>query len=406
MGKSQLLATTYKTYKELVLSWAQVIRLNEFGVFIWPLFSDPDYRIDQFISDHTFQKKLKLFNKRIYIHISFLNNPSPLEKNKIYTELLFALRDNIGKKFDYSYGLTESLQFLEEHGFSIIFFIEGLDKQMILNNYEVVKELYEIHQKIKKTSFLFFLQYPVSERLLNSALQKLNIHTNLIHYQGAFSIADSLRFILYLQRKWKVQINSSMKEFLVKTFDINYGLIKSAIRIIRLHKDISKEDVIKNEFIKERAEIILRSLPDELVTTIQKKKDITPMIAQKYEEVIEYLIQTNMIQKKRKSLHFICSYYDALTMNLDSKGDEVKRFTERFLSQKEAFIFEELNRNKGILVTRERIGDVMWGEEVGELYSEWAIDQAIHRIRGKLQEAHLSCNLITRKGLGFILLES
>jgi DNA-binding winged helix-turn-helix (wHTH) protein len=335
-----------------------------------------------------------------------LNNPGPLEKNKIYTELLFALRDKIGKKFDYSYGLNESLQFLEENGFSITFFIEGLDKQMTLNDYGVVKELYEIHQKIKKTSFIFFLQYPISEHLLSSTLQKLNIHTNLIRYQGTFSIADSLQFILYLQRKWKVQIDTSTKEFLIKTFDINYGLIKSAVRIIRLHEDISKESIIKNDFIKERAEIILRSLPSELVVMIQNKKDITPIVMQRYETVIEYLVQTKMIQKQKKSLRFTCAYYDTLTVISHSKEDNGIHFTERFLSQKEALIFEELKRNKGVIVTRERIGDVMWGEEVGELYSEWAIDQAIHRIRGKLQEAHLSYNLITRKGLGFILLES
>lgn len=405
MGKSPLLATTYETYKELVLSWAQVIRLNDFGVFIWPLFSDPDYRIDQFIDDNKFQKKLLLFNKRLYIHISFLNNPGPIEKNKIYTELLFALRDKIGKKFDYSYGLIESLQFLEENGFSMAFFIEGLDKQMTLDDYSIIRELYEIHQKIKKTSFLFFLQYPISERVLSNTLQKLQIHTNLFHYQGAFSVEDSLQFIKYLQDKWTTIINSSMEQFLIKLFDRNYGLIKSAIRIIRLNKNILKEDIIKNYFIKERAQVILQSLPYDLVRIIQNKQEITQEITQKYENSIEYLLQTKMIQKQGLSLRFICEFYNTILLEPPLNENKEVHFTEHYLSQKEALIFEELNHKLGRLVTRERIGDVMWGEEVDELYSEWAIDQAIHRIREKIKEANQTYSLVTKKGLGFILLK-
>ena len=114
--KQPILATTRQTYEELVMAWVRVVKLNDIGFFIWPLFSDPDYRIDQFIVDFPLQKKLHIHEKHIYIHTSFLNNPGPLEKNSVYSELLFALRDKVGKQVDYAYGLIETLQFLEENG--------------------------------------------------------------------------------------------------------------------------------------------------------------------------------------------------------------------------------------------------------------------------------------------------
>lgn len=231
------------------------------------------------------------------------------------------------------------------------------------------------------------------------------MHTNLITYQGAYTQRDSNQFILYLQNKWSTKVAASTRNFLVDTFGLNYGLIKSAIRLHRFNNTLTNKQLIKSEFIKERARVILQVLPQELVKIMQSKKPLSSQLVQKHKSIIEYLIHTKMAKWQDKTLCFICSYYDSIIISPVSNLPQETHFIEYFLSQKEALVFEELKNQQGKLVIRKRIGDVMWGEEVEELYSEWAIDQVIHRIRKKLTKANLSYELKTKKGTGFILLE-
>jgi hypothetical protein len=402
MPKKNILATTYKTYKNLVDDWVKPIKLNDIAFFIWPLYNDPDYRIDQFTSDKGLIKSSLGNKKIIFLHTSFLNNPELTSKELIYTELLIALRDKVGNKIDYSYGLIETLKFLESKEYKLVFFIEGLDRQMFQNNYLVVEEIYSLHQKLKKTSFLFFLQYPISITQLSNNLQNLRIFTNIISYQGAFSNDDSLQFCKYLQNKWGTQINNKLNKYLVRVFSNNYGLIKNAIRIFRFDKSLSMEQLMNHQTILERAKITLNMLSKELISAIQNNEQIHSVFLKKYHSVIEYLIASRMVKVENGKLNFICNVYNKLILDKSDKKQENSDFINQQLSLKEELVFTELNKNINKIITRERIGDVIWGEEVDDLYSEWAIDQTIHRLRQKMIKFKIPFELITKKQRGFI----
>lgn len=78
---------------------------------------------------------------------------------------------------------------------------------------------------------------------------------------------------------------------------------------------------------------------------------------------------------------------------------------ERFTRQ-EYLILTALLKKTNSLFTRDDIGDVLWGKESYEKYSDWAIDQVISKLRKKIAILGTKDQLITIKGRGYKLITS
>lgn len=82
--------------------------------------------------------------------------------------------------------------------------------------------------------------------------------------------------------------------------------------------------------------------------------------------------------------------------------EEINLF--ELLSSREAQILKLIFDNPTVVVTRESIAEIMWGDGWNEQYSDWSIDQTISRIRKKLSKIGLPSSVIrTMKGRGFQL---
>ncbi len=73
---------------------------------------------------------------------------------------------------------------------------------------------------------------------------------------------------------------------------------------------------------------------------------------------------------------------------------------DRFTAQ-EFNVIKFLLEAKGKLQSREKISEILWGEESYEKYSDWAIDQVMSKIRKKLKELESSTHVITVRGRGY-----
>lgn len=71
------------------------------------------------------------------------------------------------------------------------------------------------------------------------------------------------------------------------------------------------------------------------------------------------------------------------------------------VSGKEYDLLITFLQNKGIILSRDKIADVLWGRNSFEKYSDWAIDQAIHQLRAKLALIGAEKNLETLRGKGY-----
>ncbi len=72
------------------------------------------------------------------------------------------------------------------------------------------------------------------------------------------------------------------------------------------------------------------------------------------------------------------------------------------LTEKESQIFAYFKQHENILVKRSSIAEVIWNDSIEEHYSDWAIDQFIHKIREKMVKTANPFKIITKKGQGFI----
>lgn len=73
------------------------------------------------------------------------------------------------------------------------------------------------------------------------------------------------------------------------------------------------------------------------------------------------------------------------------------------LTDVELRLYNKLKNNIEHVVDRTEIAQALWEEDWEEKYSDWAIDQLIHRIREKLKKALAPYEIITKKNEGFYL---
>ncbi|MBP9759654.1 winged helix-turn-helix transcriptional regulator [Candidatus Dojkabacteria bacterium] len=91
--------------------------------------------------------------------------------------------------------------------------------------------------------------------------------------------------------------------------------------------------------------------------------------------------------------------------SIDTNSYEIlknSKKTNRYLTENEFLIIIKLINNRGKLITRGDIANIIW-ESPDEQYSDWAIDKLISRIREKLNDTRPHKLIKTLKKRGFIL---
>ncbi len=101
----------------------------------------------------------------------------------------------------------------------------------------------------------------------------------------------------------------------------------------------------------------------------------------------------------------------ALTNILSVRKQPMKKLLEaikmsRVFTNSQKSVLVELLAHAGHVVSRERISQLLWGDEAEEKYSDWALDQTISRLRKKIAaiSALAPMRLVTLKKIGVKLI--
>lgn len=174
------------------------------------------------------------------------------------------------------------------------------------------------------------------------------------------------------------------------------GLIKSLYFLLKENSTIkfTVENLILIPSIAFRLEEIISGLPENLLRGISSYPDLS-----KFEEFIKkfYFINNNKVITPLLQTYIKNKYGDKNRLNEDLINSE--------FSVGENDVLKKLMEFKGKLIVREDLGQIIWGVNWEDQYSEWAIDQIIHRIRKKLNKIKAPYEILTKKGAGFILQE-
>lgn len=84
--------------------------------------------------------------------------------------------------------------------------------------------------------------------------------------------------------------------------------------------------------------------------------------------------------------------------------EEVRGLTLPRLTAQEHILYEFLSVNNSRVVSRDEVADAIWGKNVDAKYSDWAIDQVVHKLRKKLQKVDM--DILTHRNRGYQLIEN
>jgi len=237
--------------------------------------------------------------------------------------------------------------------------------------------------------------------------------------------ADCSHIIKFFADRQGLSLTEEVSTLLIDLSGGHPYMIKTALRAIS-DMDLKNIHEIKEHLVQNRE---LRSIaygiydkrsPEEklLLKKISRGVQITEAELEKAEVLLQLglLSQTpkNQLSITSDLLGEVISDEDSLDNNETSTqeltfNDETSAISYNGKSLEENFTRQEytllssLLKAKGTLLTKEGIGEALWGDNSYEQYSDWAIDQLMSKLRKKLKNLGVSAEIVTLRGRGYVL---
>jgi len=379
------------TYKKICEEWARtIILLSESQIHIWAPLSGGYSLMHHFAKDTAMQDQLFGNIKRSLAFVDGHESDS------------FSF-ENFEEQFFSSIGVErngESVdEFVGNHTDQLIgLFIMGMDNALEKGNTQTLKQVGTLLEKHSHMSLVFITELPIPEMDIYHALIVKHMLVENIYYQRLFSVEDSVAFLKSLEERWQFTFKNGIERILAENIGGHILLLEEAARIVRNNAEISFKDVLANISLLRKAGAVFRALSpqdQEQFESILFDKPISRPVS-------EYLLQTGLIVEKKIGLQ----YFNYMHHNLLSIFNPFDTPSQPLLklSYIEHRVLEEFERREDV-ISREDVAKTIWGEQALDKYSDWAIDQLIHRLREKLEAADMPYEIQTKKGEGFILLK-
>ena len=155
----------------------------------------------------------------------------------------------------------------------------------------------------------------------------------------------------------------------------------------------------------------IKNLFDQLYNSLCRKTQLqlgAALISPRLTPESSYLLQTKLWQGQTVFSPLWRDYlfeFAWSTLPLEKK-DSLLLFNqpiELFLSPTERNILRLLYQNQGQVVNRDQLAQTIWGKRWTSLYSDWAIDQHLSRLRRKLGPFGSYIVAVKRKGVKLLL---
>ncbi len=406
---------TKKTFTKLSSHWAKLIQDGEFATFVWPPRAEPIRRIIEFIRNEELQNQLGLdTQKTVFAIIDFKDEPT-VAKGELYADILWELSRELrekGRLVDELDALT-LLKHLESEGYRVVLFVLGLDRMLEKHDISLVKEIALIYKRFVNVSVFCFLRIYLSPEMRKS-LNDETVFTNTnIFYTQVYSVEDSSQFITFMEEQWNMKISDTQRTFILDNFAGKLGTVKNALRILRANPTLPLKSLIRDESIIERGKLTLQAFHPSVLTVVRKIQEGSYKFSKEDDEAMSYLIHIGMVKCHNDTYSLFPVFLQDIRLELPNEGivsDIPSTFASENLNSlltfQEQRVFKTLLENKGAIISRDRIADDMWESDVDEKYSNWAIDQLMYRLRQRLAQAKLPFILKTRRGQGFMLLDT
>jgi len=221
-----------------------------------------------------------------------------------------------------------------------------------------------------------------------------------VDYYPLYNLEGSKDFIKFLATKWNTSISDKTIQDMAEECGGSFWLIKEAVRIYR----DSALFEMHHPNLQSRLTTIAKTFsPEELKTLVTLSTKQPNSSTHDYLQKIGYITNDNKLSIP--SLESYLSKTYTKKNNLVTVGDQIYFDSVNIsmsLSKNENSILKGLMSKPNVTFDRDQIAQFIWQENSDERYSQWAIDQAIKRLRDKLVKMGLPSSTIKSiRGVGY-----
>ena len=223
---------------------------------------------------------------------------------------------------------------------------------------------------------------------------------------------DCQIFISQLEQRFNIQVPDSVSDLILDRCGGHFWLIKQAVR--QFSKDRNEKNIFNSEDMLFRLKVIADEFEPEEIDLLEKiiKKDFEFSLEEK--NILNFFVKNRFLYKQGRqylfSIPILKDYLvEQLSQKIQLKINERKQIlinnviTDGYFSKKERKVICSFVESKGKIITREDMAEVIWGSNYQDVYTDWALDQLIKRLRNKFVKLDLSPKLIkTIKNQGYI----
>ncbi len=377
---------TQKSFEKMVSRWGRVFRFRESGSVYCTSKAEILRRLNQ-----------------------LFESPSLLKRH-------FGERDNI-RVFDLE---TECLEEEEEMGKILkegkgrILFLLGADKILEEKNTFFLEKLNLFTAFNAPCSVLLFFNVDFTHPSFLPVVKNSPVFFQNIIFHPLYSPADTRQFFNYLSAKWNLRIRKAVEKEILKNCGGRFYLIKQAVRLLRDNPSFAPAEIFSHPDFLLRVKMIWEKfLPSErsvLEKIVRGEENFDSWEKHSF----EFLKRVGWLKKVNTGWQitvpllekFIGEELGKVDFGIKDGNIYLNRvLVERYFSLRERHFLKLLIKEKGKVVKRETVAEAVWGENWLELYSDWALDQIVSRLRKKLKGLGVNPSLLkTVKKKGFRLL--
>ncbi|MFA6005293.1 MAG: helix-turn-helix domain-containing protein [Patescibacteria group bacterium] len=303
-------------------------------------------------------------------------------------------------------------QNVARQGKSVTFVVDELEMfsrdeaQRIINGLSslVLVNRNAIHTAIQLQNLDLVPLFQSSEKLL-SLVQK-------IVYLPMPTVSESEVFIKTFMDRWKITLTEDHQKVL-SLLSGNNMLVKAYVRSIRENTNYNLDAFLRSYEAKAKTKLFLNLIGSDERKVLEQVVFHQP-ISESLVHAKQYLETIKVLNKAGKKYDVYPKVLAQLirlennhnTLKLNNAGELIFGACNltSVLSHHEYAILKLLLKHLGEVVGREQIAEVLWGEYYQKLYSDWAIDKTISRLRKQLAQIGFPESAIqTVKGSGFLL---
>lgn len=261
----------------------------------------------------------------------------------------------------------------------------------------------------RNVSFVWFFERNITSSETQQLFLNAPSFLQNLEYQKLYSDFDMAHFLEHMARMYDYVFHARERERIVRECAGYIWLTTEALRHLHATGTLSFDHTAMRHRLDSVWEGMSQSEKKVLRSVVLHQP-----IQRTNSEDLTYLLHTGLLVKDKQEDSYKLSvpvfeqYLNSLfkedkLITLDIHGDLIFGSVPvtHYFSKREHSLLKYMLVHLDEVISRDRVGESLWGENWQDAYTDWGLNQAIKRLRDKLQKMSINLSVSTVKGKGY-----